>query len=512
MCFAALSAAELASAQVKKESTKDVQPQALREFRGVWVATVANIDWPSKQGLSTEEQKRELIEILDKTRELNMNAVVLQVRPACDAIYESKLEPWSYVLTGEMGKAPEPYYDPLQFAVEECHKRGLEIHCWFNPYRALHPSYKGELPENHISKLNPKIVRKYGDHLWMDPVAKETQDHSINVIMDVVKRYDIDGVHMDDYFYPYKSYDNGADFPDDDLWEAYKKEGGKLDRADWRRDAVNKFVERLYKEIKAEKKHVKFGLSPFGIARPGSPPEVTAGFSQYDELYADAQLWLNKGWVDYYTPQLYWRIASPQNYLYLLKYWMEENTHNRHMWPGLYTSKYVGDPATVEEIATQIAATYFLGATGNVHFSMKPFLTNVNKVNDSLTRKGGVYEKQALIPASPWLDDEAPAKPSIKLTDENETTKTLAITPASGKEDDVRVYSVYTKKGAAWTLNVHSATETTVEVAADDKGVFPSHISVATVDRNGNESERVTLQLGEEKAVQETTKKVDQVQ
>src|SRR6476620_1862612 len=204
-------------------------PPVSREFRAVWVATVANIDWPSKPGLSSWQQQAELIAILDKAVSLNMNAIVLQVRPAADALYPSHLEPWSEYLTGEMGRPPEPYYDPLEFAVTEAHKRGLELHAWFNPYRAHAPSGKSVIATTHVSNEHPDLVRSYGSYLWLDPGDSAVRRVSMNVIIDVVKRYDIDGVHIDDYFYPYKEKDskgNVIDFPDDQTWNRYVASGG----------------------------------------------------------------------------------------------------------------------------------------------------------------------------------------------------------------------------------------------------------------------------------------------
>jgi uncharacterized lipoprotein YddW (UPF0748 family) len=178
-------------------------PKPEREFRGVWIATVDNIDWPSKKDLSTAEQKAELIVLLDRAAKLKLNAVIFQVRPQCDALYASQFEPWSEFLTSQMGKAPSPFWDPLAFVIAEAHKRGLELHAWFNPYRALHPAAKGPVSANHISKAKPQLVRSYGKYLWLDPGEREVQEHSLAVVMDVVKRYDVDGIHFDDYFYPY---------------------------------------------------------------------------------------------------------------------------------------------------------------------------------------------------------------------------------------------------------------------------------------------------------------------
>jgi uncharacterized lipoprotein YddW (UPF0748 family) len=388
-----------------------------REFRGVWVATVSNIDWPSKPGLPADKQKEELIAILNKCVKLRMNAVIFQVRPMCDALYESKLEPWSEFLTGTMGKSPG--YDPLAFVVAEAHARGLELHAWFNPYRARTPTAKSPAPDHHITKSRPDLAKPYGKHYWMNPTHPDVQDHSIGVVLDVVKRYDVDGVHLDDYFYPYKEKD--ADeriipFPDDDTWEKYQKDGGKLKRDDWRRDAVNKFVERMYRDVKAAKPWVKVGISPFGIWRPGNPPGI-AGFDQFAELYADARYWFNEGWVDYFTPQLYWAIAQEkQSFPRLLDWWLGENTRKRHLWPGLYTSRVMDAKPErrwpAKEVVDQIEVTRKQGGSvGVIHFSMKAFMRNAGGVADEVAK---AYAEPALVPETPWLaSGDAPAPPTV---------------------------------------------------------------------------------------------------
>jgi uncharacterized lipoprotein YddW (UPF0748 family) len=363
------------------------------EFRGVWVATVANIDWPTKPGLPAEEQKRQLVAFLDKCQDLNLNVVVFQVRPMCDALYESKFEPWSSFLTGTQGN--HPGYDPLALAVEEAHKRKLELHVWLNPYRAWSPTAKGEPAANHLVKARPDLAKKYGKHHWLVPTHPEVKAHSLAVAIDVVTRYDIDGVHMDDYFYPYPELDENKKeipFPDDDTWEAYQKGGGKLARDDWRRDAVNGFVKDLYEGVHKAKPWVKVGISPFGIWRPGHP-EGIAGFDQHAKLFADAKLWLNEGWVDYWTPQLYWPIAQEkQSYPKLLDWWMKENTKGRLVVPGNYTGKY-----SAEEIANQVTRTRAMGAGGNVHFSMKSL------TGEKLAKLKELHAEPAALPAMPWL-------------------------------------------------------------------------------------------------------------
>src|SRR2546423_2840326 len=217
--------------------TNLVPPAVQREFRGVWVATLNNIDWPSKPGLKVAEQQQELLRILDRATEVHLNAILLQVRPGCDAFYDSKLEPWSEYLTGKMGAPPAPWYDPLAFAIEEAHKRGLQLHAWFNPFRARHVSATNAASLKHISKANPQMVRNYGKDLWLDPGEPAVRDYSMNVVMDVVRRYDVDGVVMDDYFYPYKEKDERGkliDFPDWRSWSRYRSSGGTLSRDEWR--------------------------------------------------------------------------------------------------------------------------------------------------------------------------------------------------------------------------------------------------------------------------------------
>jgi uncharacterized lipoprotein YddW (UPF0748 family) len=378
------------------------EPQV--EFRGVWIATVSNIDWPSKKGLSSAEQKAELIAMLDKAAELKLNAVIFQVRPMCDALYVSEIEPWSEYLTGTLGKPPSPLYDPLELAVREAHARGLELHAWFNPYRARHSSATSPIPDEHIIKRRPDLAKRYGTHYWLNPTSQEVQDYTMRVILDVVHRYDIDGVHIDDYFYPYR--EKGADgkvipFPDDDTWMQYQASGGKLSRDDWRRDAVNRLIERMYREVKAAKPLVKVGISPFGIWRPGNPPGI-AGFDPYVEIYADSRLWLKEGWCDYLAPQLYWPLKQEkQSFTRLLAWWSEQNSKERFLWPGLYTSRVTGKdkgwPAS--EIVEQIKlARAQPGASGHVHFSMRALMNNTGGMADALK---SVYTESAKVPPMP---------------------------------------------------------------------------------------------------------------
>ena len=395
-------------------------PAPPREFRAAWIATVGNSSWPSKPGLTTSQQKAELTAILDRAVALKLNAVIFQVRPACDALYQSDLEPWSEYLTGAMGRAPWPYYDPLAFAVTEAHKRGLELHAWFNPFRAHHFQAVSPISANHISKTHPEYVRSYGKYLWLDPGDPAVRAYTLKVVMDVVKRYDVDGVHFDDYFYPYHEKNSAGqdiDFPDNGTWRKYGTPN--FSRDDWRRHNVDLFMEQVYHDIKAAKPWVKFGISPFGIWRPKYPATVT-GFDSYAELYADSRKWLREGWCDYFAPQLYWSTSSKgQSFGALLGWWNSENVQHRHVWPGLNSLKASeGWPAT--EILNEISLTRKFPDAGHVHWSISALMKNPT-LDASLAQ--AAYREPALIPASPWLNAKAPATPQFSVSLRNNSMR-----------------------------------------------------------------------------------------
>lgn len=470
-------------------------PAIPREMRGVWVATVSNIDWPSRPGLSTDEQKRELLAILDRAAELHLNAVVLQVRPAADALYASSLEPWSEYLTGEMGKPPSPFWDPLEFAVAQAHARGLELHAWFNPYRARHPSARSAISPNHISVTHPGLVRKYGAHLWMDPGEPAVREHTVRVILDVVRRYDIDGVHLDDYFYPYSENDASGrkiEFPDSGSYARYRGSGGALALDDWRRDNVNQLVHDLYVGIKALKPTVKFGVSPFGIWRPGFPEQIK-GFDAYAQLFADSRKWLANGWVDYWTPQLYWPIGKPdERYPLLLNWWAAQNVAHRNLWIGNYISRVTGKPSgwPVSEIINQILITRAQpGASGNIHFSMKSLMQQ-----DSLTLAllSGPYKEKALIPASPWLDSVPPAPPQIRLHRDAAYRFSLIIVPRGAEAAALWVVRVHAPSGWTYDIIPGSIRAYTLPV---ESSATADMVAVSAVDRSGNESYRAIIKI-----------------
>ncbi len=525
---------------------EDVSPPPVpREFRAAWIATVANIDWPSEPGLSTQQQKAELRRMLDEAAALNLNAVIFQVRPHADALYESPHEPWSYYLTGKQGQEPQPYYDPLRFAVQEAHERGLELHAWFNPYRAGHPADTSDLAPGHVYNQHPSWVREYGDYLWLDPGVPAARDHTHRVILNVVRRYDIDGVHFDDYFYPYPSYADGAPFPDSASWARAQTNGWTGSRDDWRRHNVNRLVERVYRSVKDEKPHVKFGISPFGIWRPDHPPG-TQGFDAYAALYADARKWLRNGWVDYVTPQLYYRLDQyGYSYPEMLRWWIEQNEQDRHVWPGLYTSRVRqhGDQHWSDrQILGQIyTARSHPGATGQVHFSMKALMplpdsayvantldSTLAPVSDTIPTDSIIiagrridslsvdsvttdsvsirrsqpppkadrtthrlrtrlqteaYAAGALVPASPWLDDTPPARPRVST----ERASQLTLKMTAGENEPVWKWVIQWRHEGSWHTAIVPRSHNSFSVPTSAP---PDAIVVRAVDRTGNLSPR----------------------
>ena len=465
-----------------------VPPPPAREFRGVWVASVSNINWPSKPGLSTAEQQAELLAILDRAAALRLNAVLLQVRPACDALYPSKLEPWSEYLTGQQGRAPSPAWDPLAFAIAEAHRRGLELHAWLNPYRARHSSAKGASAAGHLSQSKPDLVRPYGKQLWLDPGDPRTQDHLLAVIKDLVRRYDLDGIHFDDYFYPYRELaadGSELDFPDDATWKKHGQRTG-LSREDWRRRNVDTFMQRAQAVIRAEQPGVKFGLSPFGIWRPGYPAQVR-GLDAYEKLYADSRKWLINGWCDYFTPQLYWPIEPPaQSFTALLAWWQQQNPRNRHVWPGMNSVK-VGTwkPA---EIQNQIAAARRASsAPGHAHWSYSALKTDANGLAPALLASS--YATRAVVPACPWNGNDRLGKPRLATAEGSSGSRRVAWSLTAGQRH-VRQWILQTRTNGVWRTQILPAGATSAALGT----VAPSHVAVTAVDRFGNASPAAVLE------------------
>lgn len=381
------------------------------EFRGVWIASVDNIDWPRPGQFHSDSQKVEYIRQLDMHKKNGMNAVIVQVRPATDAFYPSPFEPWSQWLTGKQGRPPFPYYDPLQFMIEEAHKRGFEFHAWLNPYRANFSIARSSIAPAHISKLHPEWFLAYGGKLYFDPGNKSGQKWTLDVVKDIVARYDVDAIHMDDYFYPYRI--AGKEFPDSTSYAMY---GDGMLKDDWRRSNVDSIIVALSASIKRIKPWVKFGISPFGVWRNSDKDPVgsatQAGVTNYDDLYADILLWTRSGWIDYVVPQLYWEMGHPKVAFETLIDWWSKHAYGRHMYigHGVYrayeTSKSSVDWRLPSQLPDQIRLLRtYPQIQGSAYFSSKTFYGNPNGWNDSL--QNNYYREPALIPPMPWL----PKKP-----------------------------------------------------------------------------------------------------
>ena len=475
-------------------------PSIQREFRGAWVATVKNIDWPSKPGLSTDEQKAELIKILDRAVALNLNALIFQVRPAADALYASQLEPWSEYLSGEMGKAPNPFYDPLQFLIDEGHARALEIHAWFNPFRARREFLStNSLPAaaNHLTKTHPELVRTNGADLWLDPGDPAVQLRAKAVIEDVLMRYDVDGVHIDDYFYPIAAKDSKGkeiDFPDEQTWKQYVASGGKLSRGDWRRQNIDRFVADLYRTIKRDKSWVKFGISPAGIWRPNFPPGTT-GQDAYAQIFADARKWMLQGWADYFAPQIYWTNGTPgHSYSDLLAWWEKQNAKDRHVWPG--SAAYHTTDATnwqPDEIVDQVGlARRQIGVTGEIQYSFSALRNETNGLAELLRHR--VYGEPALVPASPWLDRKTPGKPAITIHRGAEG-QIVSVTWESTGPQKAWLWVLQTETGGIWKTEIVSEARRELLSPGWSSAPPPTRFAVTAVDRVGNTSAPSVVRL-----------------
>jgi uncharacterized lipoprotein YddW (UPF0748 family) len=487
----ALAAAGLSGCSIAPTSASAEPPPAPRELRAAWIASVSNIDWPSRPGLSTEAQQEEIRNLVRVARRCGLNALIVQVRPAADALYESTLEPWSEYLTGEQGRPPEPRYDPLAFWIEEAHRSGIELHAWFNPYRLRHPSARGPLSPRHVANTRPGSVRAYGDMLWMDPGDPAAPELALAAILDVVLRYDVDGVHVDDYFYPYPvKAANGEDvpFPDDETFAAYALAGGKLARPDWRRANVDAFIERMYREVRRVSDRVRVGISPFGIGRPDRRPANISGFSQYDALYADVERWLENGWMDYLAPQLYWKADAPgQGFDPLLAYWQSQNPMARHIWPGLFTSRINATEQSWSpaDIAVQVELARSRGAAGQIHFSMAALAQDRRGIAERLR---SLYSVPALVPSTPWLARTQPALPALRA---QSGANDVRLSPAGG--DAPWLVALWALYGESWRFFV--LPRGAGSIPREDAGQPLRSLVASAVDRLGMEGARQRVAL-----------------
>ncbi len=362
------------------------QNVAKPEFRAVWVATVDNIDWPDSPTIYAHLQKAAFLKLLNMHQRNGMNAVIVQVRPAADAFYPSPFEPWSQWLTGVQGQAPFPYYDPLEFMITETHKRGMEFHAWMNPYRAVFSITNSSITATHITRQHPEWFITYGDKKYFDPGNKDVQRYVTNVVKDVVKRYQVDAVHFDDYFYPYRI--AGKEFPDD---AKYKQYGNGMSKDTWRRSNTDSIIVMLGKAIKETNKKCRFGISPFGVWRNASVDSMgsntKAGQTNYDDLYADILLWLRMGWIDYVTPQLYWEIDHKLADFNTLADWWAAHSYGKDCYIGIGYYRANSNAAWKDktQLPKQIQKIRSLPALkGMAFYSSKVFEKNPNGWNDTL--------------------------------------------------------------------------------------------------------------------------------
>jgi uncharacterized lipoprotein YddW (UPF0748 family) len=418
-----------------------------RECRAAWIATVLNLDWPLNKTQTTDAQKQQLLDILDKHKAAGLNAIFLQIRTNSDAFYPTDLAPWAEWLTGVQGKAPEPFYDPLAFAIAESHKRGLEFHAWFNPYRAVSNITTAVLADNHVVKKHPEWLLAFGLARILDPAIPEVREHVTQVVMDVVRRYDIDGVHFDDFFYPYPS--TGLSYNDDSTFTRYNR--GITDRGNWRRDNVDLLIKNVNDSIKAVKPYVKFGVSPFGIWQNKSTAQPqgsnTSGLESYSAIYCDSRKWAQQGWVDYTAPQIYWHIGFAVADHSILQTWWSQNASNRHIYVGHGAYK-VGTDANwnAGEIPRQLTLNRQNAATiqGSIFFRTANLTQNVLGLKDSLSQN--FYRKPALLPTMSWKPSATlPTPTNVSAVTNTEGVRLTWTRPSTGTAElsKVRGYVIY---------------------------------------------------------------------
>jgi uncharacterized lipoprotein YddW (UPF0748 family) len=469
-----------------------------RELRGAWIATFANIDWPNRT--QTPQQQRDaFVTIMNHHAQTGINAVYVQMRSQCDALYPSAIEPWSADLTGTQGRAPSPLWDPMQFAIEECRKRGIEFHAWLNPYRAV--SLSTNLPgfaPNHIAKLHPEWTLTVGTAIILNPGLPEVRDYITSVVVDILQRYDVDGIHFDDYFYPAGTINDDATFNADPR--------GFTSKADWRRDNVNILIRRVYDSVKSIKPWVKFGVSPTGIYRNSTNPDIgtaTSGLEHYTTLYADSKKWLQQGWVDYIAPQVYWYIGQPgANYGVIVPWW-NNNANGRHIYVGMAGYK-VNDPAqganwaNPSQIPNEVRMNRsYPNVYGQIIYNTSS-LRSTTKLGFRDSLRLFFYQKPALLPTMPWRDNVAPLPPTavhaLRYADDSVVLNWTRPPAASNELDKAKRFVVYRSTDPA--VNIEDANNIiTITVndttAFNDQSVAPNttyYYKVTAIDRFHNES------------------------
>jgi len=469
-----------------------------REFRAVWIATVTNIDWPSSKFLTTTQQRNEFIAYLDYLKSCNFNAVIVQIRPSCDAFYANSREPWSEWLMGYQGIAPSPFYDPLQFMIDETRKRGMEFHAWFNPYRSQ-VSASSSIHSTHITNTQPSWNLRFNSpYKMLDPGLPQVREYVTSIIMDVVRRYDIDGVHFDDYFYPYEGITN----QDSVSWNLYR--GNFTDRGDWRRNNVNTLIRMVHDSIMAVKPWVKFGVSPFGIWKNSA--SGTSGFEAYYGIYCDAVAWLQERKVDYIMPQIYWAFARTAAPYGTLAQWWQTVLNGRHLYIGhgaynmLSNNPFPNGSWPSSELCDQIRFNrLFSNIHGSSFFSAKHVRNNVKNFADSL--KLNLYRYPALPPTMKWKDSIPPLPPINLSASYNPVSVRLNWqNPGPASDGNSPKYYVIYKAVEPDTININDP-KYILKVLPNDTTHYTDAFNlqfnkrytyiVTSVDRLHNESEPV---------------------
>ncbi len=482
-------------------------PQPKREFRGVWITTVANIDWPKNDQDDVEKQKKDFIAILDFYQNLNFNAVIVQIRDAGDAFYPTKLAPWSRFLTGNEGEAPEPYYDPLEWMITEAHKRGMEFHAWLNPYRATMNENTEILAENHDYNLHPDWMIKYGTKYYYNPGLPEVRQHLLAIMDEVVTNYNVDAIHFDDYFYPYKLKDEI--FDDSLAYTTYALPQQSL--ADWRRSNVDSLVQDIHKTIKERKPWVQFGISPFGVWKNKSTDprgsDTQAGQTNYDDLYADPLMWMQMGWIDYLVPQIYWSMDYPAaSYRKIVDWWAQNKTlANVYIGNGAYKVRNNADKAweKKKELPNQILlARKNPAIEGNVFFSAKSLMQNNPDVLQYL--KEEYYSLPALPPISPLVNKTLEPWPTLRgIQEETGFLKFDLNRPEGDTSKYVLVYAAHNRK----KLKSKKLDRWVDKIDLENKKSFTlgkmllagkKHIAITFLDQNGRESEPIPINLNDQ--------------
>jgi uncharacterized lipoprotein YddW (UPF0748 family) len=476
-----------------------------REFRAAWVCTLANLDWPSKSGSSSAIQQQEFRDLLNMMQGIGLNALIVQVRPAGDAFYPSEWVPWSQYLSGKQGVPPNPYYDPLAFMVQEAHSKNMEFHAWFNPFRALSSVKLSSVAASNVIHQHPEWFFNYGESKYFDPGIPAVRDYLIKVILEVVENYDIDGVHLDDYFYPYPV--EGQPIPDERSFRLYGQ--GYRSKDAWRRANVDAFISELSDTIFQVKPWVKFGISPFGVWRSqdqdGRGSATSRTFSAYDGLYADTRKWLEYGWVDYMAPQLYWNIThSRASFKVLLDWWSSLGSH-RHIYAGhgVYLLQEDSPPkwATTQEYMQQVRLCRSdEKVCGSIWFRANTLQSNTNGIREALDRQA--YPFPALVPCMPWIDSVPPLKPtSLAACTVPEGVNLSWEAPGPAIDGDVPTYYVVYRFKDETEIRLEDPRNIVAirrETNFLDKSIESGHqytYCVTALDRSHNESLRAAQQV-----------------